>query len=49
MSPEPPVRAAVTTELDMTVFEVAACLITLAAVLSYLNYVLLKLPPAIAA
>lgn len=31
----------------MTVFEVAACLITLAAVLSYLNYTLLKLPPAI--
>lgn len=31
----------------MTVFEVAACLLTLAAVLSYLNYTLLKLPPAI--
>jgi len=31
----------------MSVFEVAACLITLAAVLSYLNYTLLKLPPAI--
>lgn len=31
----------------MTVFEVAGCLITLAAVLSYLNYTLLKLPPAI--
>lgn len=31
----------------MTVFEMAACLITLAAVLSYLNYTLLKLPPAI--
>ena len=31
----------------MTVFEMTACLITLAAVLSYLNYTLLKLPPAI--
>ncbi|MCE9566720.1 MAG: sodium:proton antiporter [Planctomycetes bacterium] len=31
----------------MTVFEMAACLIVLAAVLSYLNYTLLKLPPAI--
>lgn len=31
----------------MTVFAVAGCLITLAAVLSYLNYTLLKLPPAI--
>ncbi|HEY1191642.1 MAG TPA: sodium:proton antiporter [Gemmata sp.] len=31
----------------MTVFEMAACLITLAAVLSYINYTLLKFPPAI--
>jgi monovalent cation:H+ antiporter, CPA1 family len=31
----------------MTVFEMAACLITLAAVLSYLNHTLLKLPQAI--
>lgn len=31
----------------MTVFEMAACLITLAAILSYLNHILLKLPPAI--
>src|SRR5579883_423418 len=31
----------------MTVFEVAACLITVAAVLSYLNYTLLKFPQAI--
>jgi monovalent cation:H+ antiporter, CPA1 family len=31
----------------MTVFEMVACLITLAAILSYLNYTLLKLPPAI--
>jgi CPA1 family monovalent cation:H+ antiporter len=31
----------------MTVFEVAACLITLAAVFSYLNFKLLKLPSAI--
>jgi monovalent cation:H+ antiporter, CPA1 family len=31
----------------MTVFEGAACLITLAAILSYTNYTLLKLPPAI--
>src|SRR4029078_4711937 len=31
----------------MTVFQVAACLITLAAVLSYLNYKLLRLPSAI--
>lgn len=31
----------------MTVFEVAACLIVIAAILSYLNHVLLKLPPAI--
>lgn len=31
----------------MTVFEMAASLITLAAVFSYLNYTLLKLPPAI--
>lgn len=35
------------TEGSMTVFEGAACLITLAAVLGYLNYTLLKLPPAI--
>jgi len=39
--------AAIVTEATMSVFEVAACLITLAAVLSYLNYTLLKLPPAI--
>src|SRR5262245_44142831 len=31
----------------MTVFEVAACLITLAAALSFFNYHLLKLPPAV--
>jgi CPA1 family monovalent cation:H+ antiporter len=31
----------------MTVFEAAASLVTLAAILSYLNYKLLKLPPAI--
>ena len=31
----------------MTVFEMIACLITLSAILSYLNYTLLKLPPAI--
>jgi monovalent cation:H+ antiporter, CPA1 family len=31
----------------MTVFEMAACLITLAAALSYLNYRYLRLPPAI--
>jgi len=31
----------------MTVFEMAACLITLSAVLGYVNYTILKLPPAI--
>ena len=31
----------------MTVFEVAASLIVLAAIFSYLNYTLLRLPPAI--
>jgi CPA1 family monovalent cation:H+ antiporter len=32
----------------MTVFEVTACLLVLAAIFSYLNHTLLKLPPAIA-
>jgi CPA1 family monovalent cation:H+ antiporter len=31
----------------MTVFEASACLLVLAAICSYLNYTLLKLPPAI--
>jgi len=31
----------------MTVFEMAACLISLSAILAYVNYTLLKLPPAI--
>ncbi len=33
----------------MTVFELAACLVVLAALLSYLNYRLLRLPTAIGA
>jgi hypothetical protein len=31
----------------MTAFELSACLVVLAALLSYLNYTLLKLPTAI--
>src|SRR5436305_1994277 len=40
-----PVRAG--GRADMSMFEVAACLITLAAILSYLNYTWLQFPRAI--